>query len=37
LAGAPIPLGGAFDIAGALERSDPATKSDMRYKIWQKL
>jgi hypothetical protein len=37
MAGAPIPLDGAFDIAGALGRSDSPVKSDMRYNIWQKL
>jgi hypothetical protein len=37
LAGAPIPLGGTFDIAGALGCSDPPVKSDMRYEIWHKL
>lgn len=29
--------GGEFDIAGALQVSDPPTKSDMCYKIWKKL
>jgi hypothetical protein len=37
MAGVLIPLGGAFDIAGALGRSDRPVKSDMRYKIWHKL